>query len=163
MPAFAKMTDRQLTDVAEFLHQQVEDVANRGAYHVLNILVGHEEKGKAYVEGHCMSCHTAETFAHIASKFRSPEQLQRSWIWPAHAGNITADVTSAGKTVSGRVMRISDFQITLVDGSGETHSIDRGPEVEVQLKDSLRAHRDIVMTLTNDDMHDVSAYLETLK
>lgn len=163
MPAFTTMTGSQMTDVAEFLHQQVEDVANRGAYHVLNILVGDGQKGKAYVEGHCMSCHTPETFAHIASKFHSPEQLQRNWIWPERAGTITAKVTTSGRTISGRITRMSDFRITLVDGSGEAHTLDRGPGVEVQMKDSLSAHQQIVRTLTNDDMHDVTAYLETLK
>ncbi len=44
MPAFARMPDAQLKDVAEFLHLQVEDVANRGAYQVLDILIGNSEK-----------------------------------------------------------------------------------------------------------------------
>lgn len=163
MPAFESMTDRQLTDVAEFLHQQVEDVANRGSYHVLNILVGNREKGKAYVEGHCMSCHTAETFAHIASRFRSPEQLQRNWIWPARSNTSTATLTAAGRTISGRVTQIDDFRVTVLDASGETHTIDRSPSVDIQLQDTLAAHGKIVGTLANDDMHDVTAYLETLK
>lgn len=163
MPAFATMPDQQLTDMAEFLHLQVEEVANRGSYHVLNILVGDKERGKAYVEGHCISCHTAETFAHIASKFRLPEQLQRNWIWPARAGNVMANVRTSHGTISGQVMRISNFRITLVDGSGVTHTIDRGSGVEVQLKDTLTAHQEMVKTLANDDMHDVTAYLETLK
>ena len=47
MPAFASMSDDQLRDIAEFLHLQVEDVANRGTYHVLNILVGNAAEGKA--------------------------------------------------------------------------------------------------------------------
>jgi mono/diheme cytochrome c family protein len=163
MPGFNTMTDRQLTDVAEFLHQEVEDVANRGAYHVLNIVVGNQGKGKAYLEGHCMSCHTAETFAHIASRFRSPEQLQRNWIWSAHAASITANVTTLGHTISGRVTQISDFRVTLVEPSGETHTLDRGPRVAVQLKDPLAAHEEMVTTLTNEDMHNVTAYLRTLK
>lgn len=163
MPAFATMTDQQLTDMAEFLHQQVENVANRGAYQVLNISVGNTEKGKAYVQGHCYSCHAAESFAHIASRFRSPDQLQRGWIWPAGAGRISANVTTLGRTVSGRVTQISDFRITVVDGSGETHAIDRGPSVDIELKDSLSAHREMIMTLGNDEMHNVTAYLETLK
>jgi cytochrome c oxidase cbb3-type subunit III len=163
MPAFGTMSDQQLTDITEFLHLQVEEVANRGTYKVLNILVGNAPKGKAYVEAHCMSCHTAETFAHIASKFRSPEQLQRNWIWPGHYADITAHVRSSGKTIAGRVTQISDFRITLVDRSGETHTIDRGPGVEVQIKDQLVAHQEMVMTLANDDMHNVTAYLETLK
>ena len=87
-------------------------------YHVLNILVGNAAKGKAYVEGHCMSCHTAETFAHIASKFRTPDQLQRNWVWPARDGAMTATVKTAGGTISGRVTQISDFRITAGDGIG---------------------------------------------
>ena len=59
MPSFASVSDDQLKDIAEFLHLQVEDVANRGAYHVLNILVGDPAKGQAYVAANCMSCHTA--------------------------------------------------------------------------------------------------------
>ena len=163
MPAFAAMPDQQLTDLAEFLHLQVEDVANRGAYHVLNILVGNADKGKAYVEGHCMSCHTAETFAHIAGRFRSPDQLQRYWIWPARAGYITANVKTSAGTIAGRVTQMSDFRITLVDGAGETHTIDRGSGEEVQINDPLAAHQEMLMTLANGDMHNVTAYLETLK
>ena len=163
MPSFATVSDQQLTDIAEFLHLQVEDVANRGTYQVLKILVGNAAKGKAYVEGHCMSCHTAGTFAHIASKFRSPEQLQRSWIWPARDGKITANVKTLGGTISGRVTEMSDFRITLVDGSGETHTIDRRPGIEVQVNDPLAAHQEMLMKLANDDMHNVTAYLETLK
>jgi cytochrome c oxidase cbb3-type subunit III len=163
MPAFATMSESQLTDIAEFLHLQVEDVANRGAYHVLNILVGNAAEGKAYVKSHCMACHTAETFAHIASKYRSPEQLQRNWIWPARDEAITAEVKTAGGTTSGRVTQISDFRIRLMTESGEAKTIDRGPGVEVQIDDPFMAHEQIVMTLRNDDMHNVTAYLETLK
>jgi cytochrome c oxidase cbb3-type subunit 3 len=168
MPAFAAMPDNQLKDIAEFLHLQVEDVANRGTYHVLNILVGVAAQGRAYVAAHCMSCHTAETFAHIASQFRSPEQLQRGWIWPTRAGDnslaTTATVkTPDGDTIIGRVTQVSDFRIMLVDGSGRTHLIDRKPDVEVQIKDPLAAHQEMIMTLTNDDMHNVTAYLETLR
>jgi cytochrome c oxidase cbb3-type subunit 3 len=85
MPAFATMQDEKLKDISEFVHLMVEESANRGTYHVLNILVGNAAKGQAYVETHCFSCHTAETFAHLGSKFRSPEQLQKGWIWPARS------------------------------------------------------------------------------
>jgi hypothetical protein len=163
MPAFANLGDRQLTDIAEFLHLQVENVANRGTYRVLNIVVGNAARGRAYVKGHCMRCHTAETFAHIASRFRSPEQLQRNWIWPAHAANMTVHVKTSKGEVAGRITQISDFRITVVDDSGKTVAIDRDPGVEVEIDEPLAAHREIVMTLANDKMHDVTAYLETLK
>ena len=163
MPSFATMADKQLTDIAEFLHVQVEDIANRGTYKVLNVLVGDAKKGKAYVESHCISCHTAEAFSHIAGKFHSPEQLQRSWIWPARGVNLTATVKTSGGTISGRVTQMSDFRITLVDGSGESHAIDRSSEIEVHIDDPLAAHQEMLMTLANEDMHNITAYLETLK
>jgi len=163
MPAFARIPDPQLKNVAELLHQQIEDVANRGAYRVLNILVGNPAKGKAYVEGHCTSCHKPDTFDHIASKFRSPELLQRGWVWPSGSARMTAEIRSSGGLISGELTQISDFRITLVDASGRMHAIVRGPAVEVQIKDQLAAHEEIVKTLANDDMHNVTAYLETLK
>jgi cytochrome c oxidase cbb3-type subunit III len=168
MPAFSQLSQRQLIDLAEFLHQQVEDVANRGAYEVQNIVVGDAAKGQAYVMANCMSCHTAATFLHIAGKFRSPDQLQRGWIWPNRSADnslaITANATEpGGATISGRVTQVSDFRITLLDGAGQTHVIERGPGFSVQIKDPLEPHQALIMTLKNDDMHNVTAYLETLK
>lgn len=168
MPAFAAMPDAQLKDIAEFLHLQVEDVANRGTYHVLNIVVGDPVKGQAYVAAHCMACHTAGSFTHIATRFHSPDQLQRSWVWPAQsAGNalaITATVKSPdGGSISGRVTQVTDFRITLVDSDGQTHVIDREAGVAIEMKDPLAPHEAIIMTLKNDDLHNVTAYLETLK
>jgi mono/diheme cytochrome c family protein len=171
MPAFATMSDGELKDIAEFVHLQVEAVANRGAYHVLNILVGNAASGQAYVTAHCMSCHTAETFAHIGTKFRLPEQLQRGWIWPSRptgSGDNSLAVTatvkaSDGSTITGRVTQVSDFRITLVDSAGHTRAIDRKPGVEVQMKDPLAAHQEMILTLANDDMHNVTAYLNSLK
>jgi cytochrome c oxidase cbb3-type subunit 3 len=167
MPAFASMSDDQLRDIGEFLHLQVEDVANRGTYHLLNILVGNAAEGRAYVNAHCMSCHTAETFAHTANRFRSAEQLQRGWIWPTRNSDgsllATATVkTPGGRVIAGRVAQVSDFRIMLVDAAGQMHVIDREPGVEVQIKDPLTAHQELIMKLTNADMHNVTAYLETL-
>ena len=163
MPAFKSMTERQRRDIAEFLHVEVENVANRGAYQVLNIVVGDAAKGKAYVESHCMGCHAAGTFAHVASRYRSPEQLQRGWIWPVGKSAVTAEVKTPEGIITGRVVQISDFRITLVNGSGETIRVERGRGMEVHLKDPLGAHEQMLQTLANDDMHNVTAYLETQK
>lgn len=168
MPAFSQLSEQQRVDLAEFLHQQVEDIANRGAYHLPNIVVGNPSKGETYVMSHCMSCHTVATFAHIASKFRSADQLQRSWIWPTRPADnslaITATVkTQQGTTLSGRVTQVSDFRITLISADGQTHIIERGPGVDLQMKDPLATHQALVDSLKNEDMHNVTAYLETLR
>jgi cytochrome c oxidase cbb3-type subunit III len=168
MPAFPTVSDDQLTNIAEFLHLQVEEVANRGTYHVLDILVGNAAQGHAYVAAHCASCHGMVSFAHIADRFRSPDQLQREWVWPARSKDpalaITARVTPPkGSAVTGRVTQVSDFRITLVDSKGDTHAIDRTRGVHVKMHDPLAAHQAMIMTLTNGAMHDVTAYLETLR
>ena len=167
MPAFATMTDEDLKDIAEFVHLQVEEVANRGTYHVLNILVGNAAKGQAYVASHCLGCHTTDTFAHFGGRFHSAEQMQRGWIWPARAANpalaVTAIVKGKDGKVAGRVIQVSDFLITVVDGSGKAHVVEREPGVDVQVEDPLAAHQRMLMTLGNEDMHDVTAYLSTLK
>lgn len=168
MPAFATVSDDQLEDISEFLHLQVEEVANRGAYQVLNIVVGNAARGHAYVIAHCASCHSMTIFAHIADRFRSPDQLQRAWIWPDRSKDpalaITATVKQPkGDTVTGRVTQVSDFRITLQDRAGNIHSIDRTPGVQVEMHDPLAAHQTMIMTLTNGAMHDVTAWLETLR
>ena len=168
MPAFSQLSEQQQVDLAEFLHQQVEDIANRGAYHLPNIVVGDAAKGEAYVTGHCMNCHMAATFTHIASKFRSPDQLQRSWIWPTRPADNSLAITATvkqqhGATISGRVTQVSDFRITLISADGQTHAIDRRPGVALKMKDPLAPHQVLVNSLRNDDMHNVTAYLETLK
>jgi mono/diheme cytochrome c family protein len=168
MPAFAAISDDKLNDLAEFMHLQVEEVANRGGYRVLDILVGDRAKGQAYVEAHCMSCHTAETFAHAGAKFRLPEQLQRYWIWPSHPANDAASVTATvktpnGETVAGKVTQLSDFRIALVDRAGQTHVIARDNDTRVQINDPLAPHQEMIMSLKNDDMHNVTAYLDSLK
>ena len=171
MPGFPTLSEGQLKDISEFIHLQVEAVANRGAYHVLNILVGNATKGKAYVAAHCMSCHTPDTFAHIGTRFRSPDQLQRGWIWPtrpASSGDTSLAPTATvkaldGSTITGRVSQLSDFRIALVDAAGHAQSIERNPGTEVEIKDPLAPHQEIVMTLANEAMHNVTAYLETLK
>jgi hypothetical protein len=71
--------------------------------------------------------------------------------------------TASGKEISGRVTQISDFRITLSDTTGTSHQIERGPGVVLEMKDPLAGHQEMILTLRNEDMHDVTAYLETLK
>jgi hypothetical protein len=68
-----------------------------------------------------------------------------------------------GETIGGRVTQVSDFRITLVDNLGQARAIDRVPGEEVKIDDPLAAHQEMIQSLTNDDMHNVTAYLETLK
>jgi cytochrome c oxidase cbb3-type subunit 3 len=168
MPAFKTLSDNELKDVSEFLHLQVEDVANRGTYQLQNIVVGDPDKGKAYVVANCTTCHKEGSFEHIASKFRTADQLQRGWVWPNRPADnslaITATVKSTdGSMIAGQVTQISDFKITLIDSAGKTHVITRDPGADVRIRDPLAAHQKLINDLNNFDMHNVTAYLESLK
>jgi cytochrome c oxidase cbb3-type subunit 3 len=76
-----------------------------------------------------------------------------------------ATVTLAsGQTFKGAPVRITDFDITirLDDGTVKTWARERGvPKVEIT--DPLQAHVDIMTHLSDTDMHNLTAYLATLK
>jgi mono/diheme cytochrome c family protein len=166
MPAFATLSDDQRTDIAEFLHQQVEDVANRGTYEIKNIVLGDPKKGARYVAAHCLSCHSVSgDLKGLGAKWR-PADLQRNWIMPPRTGDhraITATVRDPQRAWEGRVQQIDDFRIVLINTSGQLMAVERSPGVTVELHDPLAPHVAMVGNLADPDMINVTAYLEALK
>ncbi len=166
MPAFSTFTNTELYDLAEFLHMRVELTANRGTYKVLNVLTGNAQAGKAYFEGKgkCNTCHSATgDLAHVGSKL-SPADLQQAFLYPSRDAAQTVTVTRpAEKVITGTLKHLDDFQVSLSDESGEYHSIPRTPGTHVEVDDPLAAHRKLLDQYTDADMHNVTAYLATLK
>ena len=166
MPAFATLSDEQRNNIAEFLHQQIEDVANRGTYQARNILLGDAKKGAGYVGKHCLGCHSLTgDLKGLARKWR-PIDLQRYWIMPPRKTSdraITATVRSPQATWQGRVQEIDDFRIELVDDSGQPVVIARDAGDAVELHDPLAPHVAMIGALADSDMINVTAYLETLE
>jgi len=165
MPAFAGLTDAQSYDIAEFLHARVEQAANRFGYKMQNVLTGNAKAGQEYFngKGRCTQCHSPTgDLAHIAGKFE-PADLQAQFLYPADPPPSKVTVTSAaGQTVSGTLKRIDDFTISMYDSSGIFHSWPRD-SVNVEIDDPLRAHRELLSQYTDADMHNLLAYLVTLK
>ncbi len=166
MPAFTQLDDTQLTDVTEFLHLQVENYANRGSYQVANILVGDAAKGKAYFDAKCATCHSVSgNLAHVGTKFK-PLELQRNWISPTRNSadrSITVSVTTPTGTASGILAELDDFHVKIADASGKATTLDRGPGSKVTLTDPLAFHMQMIPTLKDDDIHNMTAYLEKQK
>ncbi|HWM71255.1 MAG TPA: c-type cytochrome [Steroidobacteraceae bacterium] len=166
MPAFATLTDEQRKDVAEFLHQQVEDVANRGTFQIKNIVLGNPKKGARYVAAHCLGCHSLTgDLRGLAEKWR-PADLQHNWIMPPRTGDrraITATVHAPQATWHGRVEQIDDFRVVLLEGSGQFVVVVRDAGVTVELHDPLAPHVAMIGNLADSDMINVTAYLETLQ
>jgi cytochrome c oxidase cbb3-type subunit III len=177
MPSFPSFTPAQIYDIAEFLHARVEGVANRGLYTVQGVVTGNAKKGEEYFNGagRCKTCHSPTgDFAHIASRFQ-PADLQAAFLYPASVTSfemgsakapspIVVTVTlPSGESISGTLKRLDDFNVSLYDASGTYHSWSRGTGIKVMIKDPLAAHRELLPKYTDADIHDLLAYLVTLK
>ena len=172
------LTPEQIVDLSHFLHQQVGDTLRTGPYNnPLNILVGDAAAGKTFFEGAggCSHCHSPTgDLAHIASKY-DPPSLQLKVVFPqdravARQGSatprkpLTVTVTTAsGESVTGVPTELDDFNVSLIDASGQYHSFARGPGVKVEKHDPYAAHVALLDVYTDKEMHDVVAYLETLQ
>jgi cytochrome c oxidase cbb3-type subunit III len=169
MPAFPSLTNEQLRDIAEFLHLQVELAANRGTYKTLNIVTGDAKAGEAYFNGagKCNTCHSVTgDLAHIGSKMKPPD-LQQTFLYPAarqQPSSTRVTVTQPdGTKVTGTLKHLDDFYISLYDAGGIYHSFPLQKGLTVQIEDKLLFHRQMLDKYTNRQMHDLTAYLVTLK
>jgi hypothetical protein len=70
---------------------------------------------------------------------------------------------AGGRPVSGALVRIDTFTVSLRDASGEYLSFRRGPNVKVEVRDPLSAHHELLEIYTDADMHNLLTYLVTLK
>jgi cytochrome c oxidase cbb3-type subunit III len=174
--ASASISEAQIKDLSHFLHQQVNDTLRSGPYSkVLNVLTGDPKAGASYFNGagKCSTCHSASgDLARIGLKY-DPPTLQQRLVFPRNVGfgrgagsskPISVTVTPAdGSPVSGVLVGIDDFNVSLRDASGEYRSWKRTPNLKVEKKDPYAAHVELLDQYTDKDIHDLVAYLETLK
>ena len=177
MPAFAKLTDDQVHDIAQFLLGRTQAAADRMAYSIQNIVTGDVHAGETYFQAHCASCHSPSgDLAHIAGKFE-PVELEGRFLYPANnpygmgpppdprsLKHVTVTLP-AGATYSGVLSHIDDFSVALRDDTGVHRSwvYDDVPGIRVEVHDPLEQHVKLLHQYSNDDMHNILAYLETLK
>ena len=167
MPKF-NLVDADIVAVAGWLHSQ--PLGNRGAPSTLEIVVGNTEAGKAYFNGagKCSTCHSVNgDFAGIGGKY-PPKTLQNAIVSgrTSRGGESgkTVTVISAGQKVEGRLDHLDAFIVSLTqkDGTHLSFEINDGaPQVVVH--DPLQPHIDMLRTWKNSDLHNLTAYLTTLK
>ncbi len=168
MPAFPSLTTEELRDIAEYLHLQVELAANRGTYKALNVVTGDAKAGEAYFngEGKCNTCHSVTgDLAHLGSKMNPPD-LQQAFLYPSAAHRSMPKVTVVlpdGEKMSGTLKHLDDFNVSFYDDNGDFHSIALQKGIDVQVEDKLLFHRQMLDKYTNQQMHNLTAYLVTLK
>ena len=177
------LSEGQISDIVAWLHVQTYSAGHRTTYLFKDVVTGDPKKGEAYFKttGGCASCHSATgDLAGIAGKY-DPFALQSRWLQPRSArrsgGNKagssdTADkmkptvtvTLPSGQSISGALDRIDDFTVSLRDGNGQFHSFARdGDSPKVVVNDPLSAHTRLLRQYTDADIHNVTAYLVTLK
>jgi cytochrome c oxidase cbb3-type subunit 3 len=143
-------------------------------------------------DGGCTKCHTASerSLAGIATRIPAPVDLQQRMLFPGTAARgrggrprgaqpaagapaappaadrnaITVSIASgSGAPLSGVLVEESDFYVTLREADGTVRTVRRVPGMKVTRANPLQAHIDLLDRVTDGQIHDLVAYLETLK
>lgn len=172
--------------VAVYIHSVLASAQRQGSppagpEPVLNVLVGDAAAGETYFAAKCASCHsTTGNLAGIGTRFPDAKALQNFWVSGGRAGGrggfrgagppnnaraVTATIAfPTGEKLEGRVVRYDDFLITLALEDGSLRTVRRdGDKPKVEIRDPLAPHRELLATYTDKDIHDVTAYLVTVK
>ncbi len=168
MPAFPGMSNDDVYAIAQHLKLQIELAANRGTYgqtygDLRNKVTGDAKAGEAFFKTNCTGCHQATgDLAKIGAKFGQAAQLQSRFLWPQSNGRTVATVTDGTAKIKGTINREDDFSISLTDAAGEYHYFSKA-KVKVDVEDKLDGHRKLLPKYSNEDIHNMTAYLVTLK
>lgn len=178
--------DDDVFAIAEYIHSVVATARGQGAPPESenpppNALVGDAKAGEVYFKANCSSCHSPSgDLAGIGTRLDEAKALQNYWVIggggggrggrggpsaPSERRQVTATVTLPnGEKVEGQVVRLDNFFVTLLLDDGRQRTIRReGDLPKVAVKDPLEYHKKLPAILTDKDMHDVTAYLATLK
>ena len=171
------LTAAQIRDIAAFVHS-----FRVGGYDISrmvppSILVGDAKAGETAFGSMCASCHSVTgDLKGLAAKIPDAKALQQTWLVPgsgrggAPPGTLNVPPTTvtvtlpSGEKVEGRLGRIDDFLVTLTQADGTLRSFRReGDTPKVDVHDPLQPHRDLLAKYTDQQIHDLTAYLVTLK
>jgi len=170
------LTDAQVQDVGHFLHQRLNEVLAKGIdfFKPEAVLTGNAQAGASFFagDGKCTACHAATgNLAGVGARYDAVT-LQQRFLFPSGRGRgaaantaaVTVTVTPAsGAAVSGVLVQLDDFDVTLRDSNGTTRTFRRSPSLKVVKTDPLQAHRLLLDSITDKQIHDLVAYLVTLK
>jgi len=181
MPAIA-MSEPDIKAVAAFMRSVTVTVGRQGKPPAIGVapptvLAGNASAGRAYFDAKCGKCHSATgDLRGIAKRTPDPKALQNAWVTggrsassPQAEASITRTPTvvitmPAGEVVQGRLVRIDDFLVTVELGDESLRTIRRVGDVpKVDVRDPMKAHIDLLSVLTDQDIHDVTAFLMTLE
>jgi cytochrome c oxidase cbb3-type subunit 3 len=183
MPAF-QYTDEQLATIVAFIHdrQAKAKEGRRRTVDVADLQTGNAEAGSRYFNGvgGCAKCHSASgDLAGVGGKLKGLELLKRMLYREneratesSPGSEKTAESTKSiptatvtlpsGQIVTGKLAYQDEFTIGLTDPSGWYRSWPSS-RVKFTVLNPLEAHIEQLGKYTDEDMHNVLAYLQTLR
>ena len=177
MPAFSNLSEAELKAVVAFLHKQMDQFAElaggRRSVDPADLATGNAAAGREYFngKGKCSSCHSVTgDLAGIGKRFQGLNLLRRM-LYPSGNPNSAPSAAAqpratftlrSGQTVVAPVAAEDEFTVTVLDPLGARQTYQRSA-VKVQIDDPLSAHFEQLGKYTDADMHNVYAYLATLK
>jgi cytochrome c oxidase cbb3-type subunit 3 len=167
MPRF-DLTDRQIAGLVAFIHTQGLNAKNkkgrRRSVEVADLQTGNARAGEEYFNGAggCARCHSPTgDLAGIASRYEGL-QLEEQMLYPKDAKAKLTVTLPSGQTVTGVLQYLDEFTVGLTDSSGTYHSW-RTRDVKYEVDDPVHAHVDLFGKYSDADIHNLMAYLQTLR
>jgi len=166
MPKF-NLPDSDVLNLVAFIHSQqdkaMSQTGTRKGVDEADLQTGNAEAGKRYFEGvgGCTKCHSATTLAGIATRYTGL-QLEEQMLYPRNVKSKVTVKTHTGKTFAGTLEYQDEFTIGLKDESGTYHSWPT-TAITFQVDKPVEAHVAAMIKYTDDDIHNVLAYIQTLK
>ncbi len=161
------LTSAQVADIAEFLHSFPVGGRDRARDLPASIVTGDAAAGRRYFDAHCSGCHSASgDLRGIATRYPKPRTLQQRWLLSRSAPKPAVRVHGADGTLDeGTLVRIDEFLVALRHADGSQRSVDlSGPAApKVEVIDPLAWHKAQLPAYTDTQIHDVTAYLVTLR
>jgi len=169
MPPFSK-SEQDIAALVAFIHtQQNVETADRrkGAggrkgVDVSDLQTGNVDAGKRYFEGACAKCHSASgDLAGVASRYQGL-QLEETMLYPRKARPKVTVTTASGETVSGKLAYVDEFVVGITDEAGVYRSW-RVRDVKYKVDPGLDGHVELLGKYSDEDVHNLMAYLQTLR
>jgi cytochrome c oxidase cbb3-type subunit 3 len=162
MPAF-QLSDAQMSAVVAFIHNSAKNGQRRGVDEA-DLQAGNAEAGKQYFNGagKCASCHSPTgDFAGLANRLKGL-RLEQRMLYPNGAKAKVTVTLPSGKTIEGTLASRDEFVIAMKDADGWYRSWPTD-QVKFTIDAPAEAHAELLPKYTDADIHNLMAYLQTLR
>jgi cytochrome c oxidase cbb3-type subunit III len=165
MPHF-DFSDQQIASLMAFIHTQQDNALTRGrrGVDVSDLQTGNVEAGRQYFNsvGGCATCHSPTgDLAGIASRYEGLA-LEQQMLYPRDPKSTVTVTLASGQTIKGALEYLDEFTVGMIDRTGLYRSW-RTRDVKYNVDAPVNAHVELLTKYKDEDVHNLMAYLQTLR